>query len=993
MRYSEEQLVSACMTYQHDFGIATPTIRESVRRQMAQILENLPEPGIAADLAACRMERNHWLQRATELEQARACPDRETLAKALRDAYERGMGRDPSDGEGDAWEVVEDGYLAEAEKAIELCASRVPSEVLGLVAKWHAHALKHGSSAMSYDAGFDTGLHSCARELEAALKAVPTADTEVLVYWKEKAGRLKAEVASVTAVLNDRSTQLAQVKYERDKMARERAAPKPVVPAPSFHVTFAEMDEAQNTPNEDGSWPETWVALNRVLAKRPAEPAPRLNAYVDESSATWLYQEYERQLEVNPLSMQAMLAALRKMESSEDDVREALSSAQEEILTLEARVRELSTRLAEPAPRFQLTLDEYQAAHAMNNHVTRGVSLFDRINMQLAKRPGPSPRALPTREELLGILHAAWYKYPLVEAARSHRLHLEAMAAAVEGLLREYASPASDEAEALREAVPQSVQQHAWTPELADKIWDALEASDDVTSGQLYEAGKHVIGTPEEGAVYWHESDKTVRPYRPGEEPAPVSCYAQMLAEADRSAAELMRERDEARAECERLRGLLEDADKTASCVAKLEAVVAENKRKADDHRRQRDLFKERSDHMSEEHDKAINERDEARSELQRVTALYDRSRSQAERALEAELNQLHVQLAARPDPVVIDEALAQIVLREMVGAEPSPASERPAILCAILKRRLGNNVSVAAPKPHPGPFTPHREAELRNKPAHYCVHEVFPVLDQLRAERATICELFSVPVQASDLVDDLRLWRAEYDRQGEALGKRAAELAKARETLARTDPCVDYTLQLRRIADAAGVEVPIDEIDVAVIDAVKQLRAELQSTQDRLKGTLALADERSNDKARVEHELLEARIDLQAAQAELDAKHAKLVSVADKLQAVREQHEALRTGISEIASAMEHAGDPSWPYAEQLRTILSPATPEQSEARAAIERLTAVTDAHRRALQGMCAVFGSVAGSTGGHPDAQQLAVDLDCAIREALDARKAVR
>lgn len=40
-------------------------------------------------------------------------------------------------------------------------------------------------------------------------------------------------------------------------------------------------------------------------------------------------------------------------------------------------------------------------------------------------------------------------------------------------------------------------------------------------------------------------------------------------------------------------------------------------------------------------------------------------------------------------------------------------------------------------PKPHPGPLTPEREAELRAKPAHYCVHEVFPALDQLRAQLA----------------------------------------------------------------------------------------------------------------------------------------------------------------------------------------------------------------------------------------------------------------
>lgn len=42
-------------------------------------------------------------------------------------------------------------------------------------------------------------------------------------------------------------------------------------------------------------------------------------------------------------------------------------------------------------------------------------------------------------------------------------------------------------------------------------------------------------------------------------------------------------------------------------------------------------------------------------------------------------------------------------------------------------------------PKTHPGPFMPAREAELRKKPAHYCVHEVWPELD---AQRARVAEL-----------------------------------------------------------------------------------------------------------------------------------------------------------------------------------------------------------------------------------------------------------
>ena len=156
MRYSEEQLASACMTYQHDFGIATPSIQDSVRRQMAQILEHLPEPDLAADLAACRMERSHWLQRATELEQRLgACPDRQELADALALEYDRHPG---PDGE----------FLAIADKAIELCAGRVPAPVWDVLTKCRDNARACGS-----ERGIGLAWKLAGDDLEAALKSVP----------------------------------------------------------------------------------------------------------------------------------------------------------------------------------------------------------------------------------------------------------------------------------------------------------------------------------------------------------------------------------------------------------------------------------------------------------------------------------------------------------------------------------------------------------------------------------------------------------------------------------------------------------------------------------------------------------------------------------------------------------------------------------------------------------------------------------------------------
>jgi hypothetical protein len=111
----------------------------------------------------------------------------------------------------------------------------------------------------------------------------------------------------------------------------------------------------------------------------------------------------------------------------------------------------------------------------------------------------------------------------------------------------------------------------------------------------------------------------------------------------------------------------------------------------------------------------------------------------------------------------------------------------------------------------------------------------------------------------------------------------------------------------------------------------ITQLRADLADCQDRLKATLALADERSADKARVEHELLAVRNELQDAESGLDAKHAKLVEVADKLRALRSACTWQGVGVYPVESAIsrceKHGDLDAAAYIGRIQAALKPAT------------------------------------------------------------------
>lgn len=44
MKYTPEQVDSACFTWRHDFGIISEPERAQLRKNMAQVLEHLPDP-------------------------------------------------------------------------------------------------------------------------------------------------------------------------------------------------------------------------------------------------------------------------------------------------------------------------------------------------------------------------------------------------------------------------------------------------------------------------------------------------------------------------------------------------------------------------------------------------------------------------------------------------------------------------------------------------------------------------------------------------------------------------------------------------------------------------------------------------------------------------------------------------------------------------------------------------------------------------------------
>jgi hypothetical protein len=134
-------------------------------------------------------------------------------------------------------------------------------------------------------------------------------------------------------------------------------------------------------------------------------------------------------------------------------------------------------------------------------------------------------------------------------------------------------------------------------------------------------------------------------------------------------------------------------------------------------------------------------------------------------------ISDVAAKLAARPEPVVIDETLAErvVLAYHSVSGETCEAE-----MLAALRSVLGDRVSVGGPGKPPVPRDVYEQQLAVHETKVAALKAELSERDQLHTDLRAIRDLFAVAPDA-DLLAALIGWRAEYDRQGETLGKRAA--------------------------------------------------------------------------------------------------------------------------------------------------------------------------------------------------------------------------
>ncbi len=716
---------------------------------------------------------------------------------------------------------------------------------------------------------------------------------------------------------------------------------------------------------------ELALASTGQEAPKPAEPAPHLTP---EAAARVLSGLTGGDSVLFPA--EALAARVNaELGAAEDDVREALQSAQQEVLTLEARVRELASaprpaesespfetradgqvvrkdrwetafravasrfigpreefevepamdraielvekglaaeKPAELAPRFHVSISEWNTADLSEDGDT-GCCTRAKLNRVLAKRTAePPPRELPSREQIAELLRQPFDRSNLYDAAmRVEALLREHAAPAVSAPARPPESPADEalmrdpklyNAELLRLARLQ------WSDDVAEVdgflgYVRSVDGTDLVKLNHVrskwglifmlrYLAGEHAAPASGEAEALRAELAGTETRLKWTE-----GAYSQHRAEWDEQVRRYVaqvkglekraqRAEDQAgKARCER--------DEALAKVAKLETAAQEAMRKADDHRRQRD--------------EALQDRQLLR--MQRDQLQKELAACQAEVGLRgARIEELQAELAARPEPIVVDEALAARIYHAWTNAR---GTSRAAMLEA-LRSVLGERFSVAAPEPTDAgdhwESLCQTERELREESEKEC--------DKLRA----LLEDANIRATEASCAKDAKA--IDCDRIG-------AELEQARRDIE------EWRAEGRALRDSLSLALGERDQRAAERD---QLRAELQSVQERLKGTLELADERANDKARVEHELLEARKELERGNSRANE---AINNYAARVTSLGEQYEALRARLNAL---MEHLDDNIERFAQnrQVRdtyvavkdrlegALLQPATPEQ---------------------------------------------------------------
>jgi predicted nucleic acid-binding Zn-ribbon protein len=336
----------------------------------------------------------------------------------------------------------------------------------------------------------------------------------------------------------------------------------------------------------------------------------------------------------------------------------------------------LAHRPAEPSPR--ITREHYDTAYqrAVDASVRGEATVKDALYRELGVA-GSAPRALPTREELVD-------RYSQFAAGRPGAECQVAADWAI-GIIHEHASPADDgvllesldlarrqrdEAErerdwaqsAMRQAIAVLSLKDADADPKCDDAWWLVEGCKGVADA-LKDLHAHI-------AVVERERDAL------RQELAEVTGQAEQV---DGDLALLRRERDEARAQlaCER--------DRVRVTAGKLE--------RADDYIESLEEHREGLHTKIESLEARLcEERDRAGSASKDACALDGQLAVMRGRVAE-----LEAQLAARPEPVVIDEALAERVCEELLRRHGSYGTKEGVL--AALRSVLGEKVSVAAPR------------------------------------------------------------------------------------------------------------------------------------------------------------------------------------------------------------------------------------------------------------------------------------------------------
>jgi hypothetical protein len=184
----------------------------------------------------------------------------------------------------------------------------------------------------------------------------------------------------------------------------------------------------------------------------------------------------------------------------------------------------------------------------------------------------------------------------------------------------------------------------------------------------------------------------------------------------------------------------------------------------------------------------------------------YHRAPTESGAMAEQLADELEVALKSVPKP---DAGAELAYWREKAERHQAEVAE---VTAEQLRDAINAELGLGPPAPHPGPFTPEREVELRKKPAHYCVHELFPVLDQLRAELVSFKrERGDLLVDIQTGVNELLRLREQYEALRAACAWRGVGIYPVESAIKRCEDHgdLDAAAYIRRVQSALVSVMP----------------------------------------------------------------------------------------------------------------------------------------------------------------------------------------